>query len=438
MNETATSSELRAFYEDRRLLRRNVCLILIMLMGWSAAFNVLNPLIQLRLNKAGLAEGNLGLLNTVNSWAYSYVVMYFAWRSDHTVSRFGRRMPYLFLSAPIIIVSVFLFPFVHLTWLLVVLDLLILLFMDIKAATIPLLNIDCVPRHMLARIGALGAVICGSVNFLAVRYGMRLADHWEAGPYLCAGVLLILTTVAGGLLIREPPVKDPTTERFKPWSAMKVAWQDKRAIILMLGVAMIMTFVAVYNQWVWLYAKKELGLSRTDIGAAVSWSILLPVVISFPVGWVIDRFGSYRVVVVYWLLTCLAAWWIITQVHDASSLAIAALLLAGVGPLYQAADILVYRDADPRHVGSVTSTNSCLRGVMIGISILFSGFLIERSGGNYKLAFLYGAIISTAGFVLLMTYGWLLRQKRVSSTLETAGAVPLPAVNDTVMAEVVP
>ncbi len=74
--------------------------------------------------------------------------------------------PYLFISAPIIILSVILFPVVHSLWFLVVLWLLQMLFTDIKAATIPLLNIDCMPRRMLARTAAPAGILTALVTFL--------------------------------------------------------------------------------------------------------------------------------------------------------------------------------------------------------------------------------------------------------------------------------
>ena len=58
--------------------------------------------------------------------------------------------------------------------------------MDIKAATIPLLNIDCMPRRMLARAGIPAGIAMGILSFLALRYGMKLAEWNELRPILLA------------------------------------------------------------------------------------------------------------------------------------------------------------------------------------------------------------------------------------------------------------
>ncbi len=135
-----------------------------------------------------------------------------------------------------------LFPFVTSAWLLIGLTMLQMFFTDIKAATIPLLNIDCMPRRVLARAGVPITIVMGVINFLALRYGMILSDRSEAMPYVLGAFILAFTTLVGGLLIKEPPVRNPTTEKFRPWSAMKVAWTTRRSIILMVAVAFFKPF----------------------------------------------------------------------------------------------------------------------------------------------------------------------------------------------------
>ena len=266
-----TSPEMVAYYNNRPLMWRNLWLIMLVSLGWGTVFTVVNPLVQLRMNNMGFGEGALGTLGAVNSWAYSYLVMYFAWKSDHSVSRFGRRVPYLFLSAPAIIIALFVFPFLHAMWLMAAIWLLQAFFMDIKAATIPLLNIDCMPRRMLARAGLPTTIAMGILSFFALRYGMNLAQWSEYAPYFIGGGVLLMTTLFGGFLIREPPVRNPTSETFKPWSAMKVAWQDPRRIVLMISVSLFQAYLITYGSLVGRFAKNTLGMDRAENGAGDYW-----------------------------------------------------------------------------------------------------------------------------------------------------------------------
>lgn len=404
--------ELAAYYRDRRLVTRNAALILLLGLGWSVCFSVVGPLMQLRMNAAGLNEGALGLLNSVNSWAISILVMYFSWKSDHTVSRFGRRIPYLFISSPFIILTVVLFPFFADKWILIGLMIVQLFFMDMKNSTCSILYIDCIPRAILARVCSLMGVVLSGVGFLAMRYGMKLADISEKMPYLLTGVILIITSLTGGFLIREPPIRTPTTESFKPWSAIKIGWRDRRAIVLMLGVGAIQSFWIMYSTWIWLYAKNVLGLTRAESGAAISWSVLAGVVVAYPAGWAIDRLGSYPVLATYWVLsmvTCIMS----LNMSTIHGLTAVTLMCSILGPMYGAADIMVYKSSHPAEIGSVTSTNAFLRNLYTGCLVFVSGFLIEKSGHNYKLAFILGMVMSTVGFGLFFVYRHLMRKDAV-------------------------
>ncbi len=420
--ETVTP-ELQAYYDNRPLMWRNLVLILLLNLGWGVSFTVVLPLIQLRLNAAGVAESGLGLMGAINFWVYSYAVMYFAWKSDHTVSRFGRRIPYLFISAPVIVASIILFPLIDWKWVLVALALLQMFFMDIKAATIPLLNIDCMPRRLLARTAAPAAIVVGLMSFLSMRYGMKLSEWSEIAPYFLAAAILTTTTLVGGFLIKEPPTKAPTTEKFRPWSAMKVAWKDQRMVVLMLSVSLFQTFQIVFGSWVWLYAKNVLNLSRLETGLIVSWGIIAAVVLALPIAWLIDRISPYRLLPVFCAI-CGAALWFLLHIKSPMDLIIASSLVSVLAASYGASDIMVYRNAHPAEIGSVTSTNSCLRGLYNGGMSLLVGFLIEKSGGNYEYAFILAFVMTCLGLVPLFIYRSLMMQEQKLATSATNEAPP--------------
>ena len=404
----ANSLEMDAYYANRPLMWRNLGLILLLNMGWAVSFTVINPLIQLRLNSVGVAEGGLGMIGAINGWVFSYAVMFFAWKSDHTVSRFGRRIPYLFISAPVIILVISLFSFIDIKWILVLLAMLQMFFMDIKAATIPLLNIDCMPRRILARAAAPAAIAMGVLNFLGLRYGMKLSDWSEKTPYLLAACILAVTTLTGGFFIKEPPVKDPTTEKFKPWSAMKVALKDRRALVLMISVSLFQTFQIIFTSWVWLYAKKVLHMSRMETGLVMSWSIIISITMAFPIAWLVDRISPYKLLPCFCAIGGMALWSLL-HITTSRDLLVTAALFAILTALYPASDIMVYRKAHPAQIGSVTSTNSCLRGFYNGCMALFVGFLIEKTGGHYDYAFIFAFTLTLLGLVPLFLYRHLMK-----------------------------
>ena len=397
--------ELAAYYADRKLMWRNVILIGISNLGWGLAGALTVPLITLKLLELGVRENVQATIGSFNGWALSFLVMWFSWMSDHTVSRLGRRKPYLLMSAPFIIVPMLIFPFFSTAkwvWLLVGLQIVKMIAMDMKASTFPLLSIDCVPRDLLARTNSIFTIAGGIMGFLTMRYAGDMIKVAEWFPFVLGGAVMTLTTLVA-LLIKEPPIHHPKTEPFKPWSTFKVAAQDKRIFWLMFGVAMINGFMNMNNQWLWFWAKETLGMAREDIFSALSWASLVNIVLAYPVGWMIDRWGGLRVVMIFWIgqVLCFA---MAMNVHDKSGLIVLSLATTLIAPLYGAADIMIYKSADPKDVGSMTSSNSCIRNMFNATLGFAAGWAIFFFGHNFRIGFVIGIIVSTMGLLMFLIH----------------------------------
>ena len=237
----AMAPELVVYYGNRRLMIRNVTLIGLCNLSWGVAFTITGPLIMLRMLDLGVRENIQATINSVNGWLVSFLVILFSWMSDHTVSRLGRRKPYLFASAPFVIAATMIFPFVDeptLLWLIVVLYVVKILAMDLNSSTFPLLSIDCVPRHLLAQANSVFTIAGGIVGFVAMRVAGPLLAVAEWLPFVSGGMLMTLTTLTS-FWIKEPPIIHPATEPFRPWCTFKVAARDKRIFVLMAGVGMV-------------------------------------------------------------------------------------------------------------------------------------------------------------------------------------------------------
>jgi len=412
--QTTNPALLAEFYADRPLMWRNIILVMIGNLGYGIAFTLISPLMLLHMKACGIEEDWIGSIVAGNYWLVSVLVMYFSWRSDRLVNRFGRRIPFLLAATPAIVATAFLFPFFQNRTVLITLWIIQILAIDMKASTFSLILIDSVPRKELARLNALSTLVPGLCSFFVLRYGMRLTEIHEALPFVFLAPLVLLTALIAGFGVVEPPIYSPSKENFKPWSTMAVSWKDKRIIWLMLGVGMISAFHNVYGMWVWLFAKVTLGLDKTVIAETLSWSSLLGVALAYPVGWVIDRFGGRKIVVVYWMLLAVMFTQIM-QVHDASGLLLVALISCCALPFAGAADIMVYRSAPPEHMGSITSTNAFLRNTIAGCIAFGSGQLIRHV--SYTAAFIMGICVSTVGLSMFFIHQYSMRSrpKKVAS-----------------------
>jgi Na+/melibiose symporter-like transporter len=356
--------------------------------------------------------------------------MWFSWMSDHTHTRIGRRKPYLFAAAPFIIIPMVIFPFFAepgWVWFLIVLQVISMIAMDMKSSTFPLLNIDCVSRDMLARANSVLTIAGGVMGFLSMRYVGDMIKVSEYLPYLVgAGVMTATTLVA--FLIKEPNIVHPATESFKPWSTFQVAARaDKRIFLLIIGVAMVSGFMTMQTQWLWFWSKETLQLERGDIFSALSWASLVNIVLAYPVGWLIDRWGGLRVVLLYWVgqVACFA--WAM-NVDNKMGLIVLSLATTIVAPLFGAADIMVYKTADPKDVGSITSTSACIRNGYNATLVFISGWVIHFTGQNYRVTFVLGIVMSSIGLLMFFIYRRAM-QRGVALPAKTAcgtGIAPEP------------
>lgn len=402
---------LKDYYGNRKLMWQNLSWLIVLNGGWTLVFGAISPLMQLRMNspQVGMGEGMIATIGAINGYVVSFLVMYFSWKSDHTISRWGRRIPYLWVSAPGIIITVAMFPFIDNKWILLGVLIVQMFFSDWKASTISLLGIDMVPRSMLARTGSIQTIAMSLIMFLSLRYGMRLPEVSESFPYLLGAGVLIITSLLAGSMMKEPPIKKPQTEPFKPWSALKVGWKDRRLIVLMVGTSLLNATSMMYGMWVWLFAKNVLHLTRTDMGASLAWATLLTTALAYPAAWMLDRFNPYKMVGLYVLMQ-LALCITLMTVHNATGLVVVSFVAVLSSSVSSAAGLILWRSMPAEDVGSITAAAAFLNNALNATLIFASGQLIERLGKNYYAAFIFGFGVTLCGFTLLMVFRHLMKK----------------------------
>ena len=418
---TATDAELAGFYADRGLMWRNVRWITFGHFGMALSMTIVEPLMNLRLRAIGVSDSSIGLLTSANLWAVSFLVMYFSWKSDHCTSRLGRRTPFVLLSLPFITLALIAFPFLSQRGLLIGVMLTYYFFNDMKASTYPLLAIDCVSKEVLARVNGIVTVMLGVAGFLSSRIGAKMADVNPARVFFLGAAVMTGATLFALWRIKEPPIYHPARGSFHLLAPIKVALRDKRILVLMIAVALLHAFPMIFKTWVWFYARSKLGLSIGETGVAMSWGLLVQITCSYPAGWLIDRFGSYRALCLGWLLT-LALVVCASRVTNSHGLVLLVSLYFIVLPLEVAGDAILWKTIDKADIGSYTSTLSLVRNFFTGTVIAISGFVI-RWTGSYVVAFWFGFALSSAALMVFFVYRHITRPDSHAEDVPQANTV---------------
>lgn len=402
-----TDLELTTFYADQKLMWRNVLWINFGHFGAALSMTILEPLMNLRLKSIGVSESTVGLITSANLWAVSFLVMYFSWKSDHCTSRLGRRTPYTLLALPFITTALILFPLSSQKWLLIGLMLTYFFFNDMKASTYPLLAIDCVSKAVLARVSGLVAITISMAGFLSTRFGSKMADKHPTGVFIIAASTMACMTLLALWRIKEPPLFHPAKSSFNLLAPIRIACQDKRILVLIFGIALLNAFPIIFKTWVWFYSLSKLGLTIGDTGGAMAWGLLLQVGVSYPAGWLIDRYGSYLALSIQWTLMLVLA---ISSIYVSNlhGLIVLTLLYFLLAPLQVAGDTILWKTMDKADTGSYTSTVALVRNFLTGTALAISGFLIKWTG-SYIAAFWFGFALSTAALIIFFIYRHIMR-----------------------------
>lgn len=410
-----SNSDLENYHKSNKILFRNMFFIVLGNIGFNIGLGVSGALSIIHMKKCGVSESFIGGMAAVNFWMVSILVMYFSWRSDHTLSRWGRRVPYAFVAMFFIATTMGLFPHFTNHVSLIILYGVQYLFVDMKGSTWSLIMLDCVRRDVLGRMLAINVVVNGTVGFFVIRYGMRLAETNESLVFLLGAMAVIVLTSLALIGVREPPVRYPSASAFRPLTVLRVGFGDKRMIVLMMGAAMINSFILMWGQWNVLWASSGdfggLGLSKTELGDSLSYGQLMAVLVAVPCGVIVDKFKGFRIAIFYFLFQAGSFLFIYFLANGSYGFLFSILMMSMYGGLYSGIDMMIWKRARPDNVGSVTSCNGFVRNMYYGIASLLGGIVVVSGGtacGGYGGVFLFAILASAFGLFLLFLYAQLM------------------------------
>ena len=126
-----------------------------------------------------------------------------------------------------------------------------------------------------------------------------------------------------------------------------------------------------------LYAEWVIGLTDFDWGIILSLQFLLSVILKIPGGWISDRFGKRKVMIIS-VLTCAPCTIMFVLSRSFLQAAIAALLLIVTGIYYAPAYEALQADLTPRAVrGRINSIWAICSTISVAVGATLGGFLFQ-------------------------------------------------------------
>ncbi len=344
-----------------------------------------------------------------------------SFRSDRLRSSRGRRIPFLWYSAPVIAVFIALAGWSGeaLVWLAqyypgvgagniplavcLFFSLGYLLVFMVPMAVIWYLFPDVVPSAHMARFFGIFQVVGSLAGIVAMKGLLPLTEEYLPWVFSGAGLFYWLTVWMMCRLVREgeyPPVPAGDSGRtlleccrvyikecysipFYYWFFWTMALND--VSLLCRGL---------FNT---LYAQKQLGMPLAEFGTVMMWYGVVGLAISVPVGWLADRFHPLRVYgaggILVILVNCIGFYW----VQDSWSFGVITMGLAVVYAIQNVCTVPVFVAILPKELyGQFSSANAIFRGVVMIVGSVAGGFVIDRLG--YQYIYAWDFIFTLLGF----------------------------------------
>ena len=372
----------------------------------------------------GLGTTITGFIMTLDNLAAIFILPYIGALSDATVSRLGKRKPYILIGAPIAAVGFASIPFMLGMPLLAFMFAVIITILAIDVIRTPVISLmpDITPSPLRSQANGIINLMGGVGAVIAFLIGGALYRQSAISPFIFAGVVLFAGCMLVVALLPIPAEQRRTTrESGNLWQQVRRATQSQESnilhdiqavrqdheysILFLLG-ATFCWFLAYSALTVFFtsFAIVSLGVPRGDEAQLLTFFALSIVVTAFPSGILGTRIGRKRVI---WLgLSMFAVALLCIGVSSNLMLIRVLLVIGGAGWAF------VVVNSFPMVLDCAPAERAERLGVYTGLyylasqsaevigPVLVGGFL-DLTGRNYRLIFVYTLVVLVAALILM-------------------------------------
>jgi maltose/moltooligosaccharide transporter len=272
-------------------------------LGISLIWSVYNSYMPIFLREYSLPLWLVGLIMTFDNIAGITIQPYVGFLSDRTRTRFGRRMPYLMIGAPIAAVFFALIPVFHIVArafpLLMGATILMNIAMAIFRTPTVALMPDITPSPLRSKANGI-INFMGGLGTTAAFLGGALLYRMNRGlPFYVGAGLMLLATAIVVLVIREPQSQEETGEKHAGVLTTVrdiISSKEKSALFIFLAIfTWFIGYNAIETFWT-TYGKEFLGITESSAAAMLTFVSAAFLLFALPAGFIATRFGRKRTI----------------------------------------------------------------------------------------------------------------------------------------------
>lgn len=400
-------------------------------LGISLIWPIFNNYVPIFLrDRFGLSATLIGFIMTWDNYLNMFVQPVVGERSDRTHTRLGRRKPWMLVGAPLAAIFFILVPAMGtvagIMFAILLTNLSMALF---RAPTIALLG-DLFPAHQRSTANGIINLMGGIGAILAYVVGGLLYKMGRIPPFVFGSLVMLASITLVLLLIKEPQLPEGTAKTGTPGAPEEqrgfvynlgqvLRASDRSGLLILLAILCWFLGYNSLDTWISSFGKFSLGIDAGRMSLLTSGLALMFVIFAVPSGLIATRYGRRRVILIGIAgLTLLLVYGLL--IHSQLML-IAFLIPAGFfWALINVNSLpMVYDVGGDARIGAFTGLYYFASNIAAVAGPQTVGVLIDLTGGNYRIMFVFGAIfMALAGVFMLRVH-----EKQPSSATSVQSAV---------------
>ena len=354
----------------------------------------------------GLSATLIGFVMTWDNYLNMFVQPVVGERSDQTRTRLGRRKPFMLVGAPLAALFFIIVPqmnsVVGIMFAILLTNLSMALF---RAPTVALLG-DLFPSQQRSTANGIINLMGGLGSILAFLVGGMLYKLGRVTPFIFGSVVMLSAITLVLLFVREPqPAYSSEQEKsggFLKHLGEVVNASDRSGLLILLAILCWFMGFNALETWISSFGKFTLGIDEGRMAILTSGLALMFVIFALPSGLIATRFGRRRVILVG--IAGLLALLLFGLVIQNQVMLIVFLVLAGFfWALINVNSLpMVYDVGGDARIGAFTGLYYLASNIAAVAGPQVVGILIDATGGNYRIMFVFSAIfMGLAGLLML-------------------------------------
>jgi maltose/moltooligosaccharide transporter len=397
--------------------------------GVSVIWGVYNAFVPIFLaDKFGLSPVWIGFFMTLDNIAALFIQPPVGAWSDRIRTKWGRRIPFILIGAPITALAFGFIPLASILPLFVACTSTTLLSAALWRTPVVALMPDITPSRFRSQANGIINFMGGVGTIIALQTGGMLYKMSPNFPFWLGSALVVIAALVVFFFIEEPKEYETTEKQPGMIASLKEVVNDPDKSGLRILSAIFFWFIgySAVETFFTLYARNHLGLPEGDGATLLSVFPLLFVLFAIPSGIVAERIGR-RVTITIGLITVTVVLFLL-YITPASALltAISPLPLVGI-PLVEGGARMLTVAGVMLMLGGVgwacvninslpmivDLTNAARIGTFTGLYYLFStlsaivgpninGLAVQLAGGNYNIIMLLAPIFMIIAMILML------------------------------------